>query len=502
MLVFCSVLNAQNRNNIWCFGDSAAIDFNNIGNPTTLHSSVNSRGSCASISDTAGQLLFYSAYDADAYLNGGPPFYGGEVYNKNHNVMSNGDSIVMGLWYMEAVIVDNPSASNQYYLFTVGVTGNYGLYYSKIDMNLNNGLGAVIQKNVQLLPYAATDGLTCVKHGNSRDWWVIFRKNGYYAGWYDNRFYKYLVTPSGVNLVDSQAIGSLDLSGLTRYCFNKEGNKLASVNYNGQIETFDFDRCTGNLSNYKKVRNMTFGSPPDEMFSGEFSASGQYLYVATNGAYDSTFVIQIDLQNPLLYYAADTIGTISYPIAGGGFLKRGPDDKIYFACSWYDGSNFNFPYPDTTFNVYNTHLSVINSPNSMGTACNFTPFSFYLGGNRTYYGLPNNPDYDLPRLQGSSCDTVLWTSSPPAPKGGEIAELRTTYVGAWQKLFVNAQNIKGKNATLKVYDLNGRIVFSSTQKTQHPYFTQDVDVSKLSSGMYIVSLETESEVLNKKFVKQ
>ena len=204
LLMSYSALSAQHRNDIWCFGDSAGINFSNLSNPSPIHSAVKSRGSCVSIADTSSNLLFY-AYTR-ATVNGNTTL----VKNHHDSLMANGANIVGRGWYLEAVIIDNPIGANQYYLFTVGVTTIFGLYYSKIDMNLNNGLGAVTQKNMQLLPYAATDGLTCVKHGNGRDWWIIFRKCGAYAGWYDNRFYKYLVTPSGINLVDSQAIGSLD----------------------------------------------------------------------------------------------------------------------------------------------------------------------------------------------------------------------------------------------------------------------------------------------------
>ena len=51
---------AQNRNSIWCFGDSAGIDFSNINNPVPFTSSVEGRGSCVSIADNNGNLLFYS----------------------------------------------------------------------------------------------------------------------------------------------------------------------------------------------------------------------------------------------------------------------------------------------------------------------------------------------------------------------------------------------------------------------------------------------------------
>lgn len=38
--------------------------------------------------------------------------------------------------------------------------------------------------------------------------------------------------------------------------------------------------------------------------------------------------------------------------------------------------------------------------------CNLSLFNFYLGGKRTYWGLPNNPHYEIGALWGSSCDTL------------------------------------------------------------------------------------------------
>ena len=51
---------AQNRNSVWFFGDSAGIDFSNISNPVPITTAMRGRGSCASIADGAGNLLFYS----------------------------------------------------------------------------------------------------------------------------------------------------------------------------------------------------------------------------------------------------------------------------------------------------------------------------------------------------------------------------------------------------------------------------------------------------------
>jgi hypothetical protein len=60
ILLVTDALKAQNNNSIWCFGDSAGINFSNINNPVPYYSAMRGRGSCASIADDTGNLLFYS----------------------------------------------------------------------------------------------------------------------------------------------------------------------------------------------------------------------------------------------------------------------------------------------------------------------------------------------------------------------------------------------------------------------------------------------------------
>jgi hypothetical protein len=59
-IIACGV-NAQKRNNIWCFGDSAGINFNNLNNPVPISTGLRTRGSCASIADTNGTFAFFCA---------------------------------------------------------------------------------------------------------------------------------------------------------------------------------------------------------------------------------------------------------------------------------------------------------------------------------------------------------------------------------------------------------------------------------------------------------
>ena len=136
-----------------------------------------------------------------------------------------------------------------------------------------------------------------------------------------------------------------------------------------------------------------------------------------------------------------------------GVLRKAPDNKIYLATAF---ENF-YPYQDTSFNIYNTNLSVINYPDSLGLACDFQPFSFYLGGARTYYGLPNNPDYELGAWVGSPCDT-LTVGLTPGPSEERGAWMQAWYNHEWNMIHVNAAQLKGKKGVLRLFDIEGRIV--------------------------------------------
>ena len=67
----CLFSNGQGKNTIWCFGDSTGIDFRNISSPSVFESGINSKGTCASISDSLGNLLFYAGSPDIRYFNNG-----------------------------------------------------------------------------------------------------------------------------------------------------------------------------------------------------------------------------------------------------------------------------------------------------------------------------------------------------------------------------------------------------------------------------------------------
>ncbi|HRC32139.1 MAG TPA: T9SS type A sorting domain-containing protein [Bacteroidia bacterium] len=495
LFLFSNICFTQNQNSIWCFGDSAKIVFDTTGNVSLLTSSIVSRGTATSIADSNGTLLFYTNTRA-----GQASAYTGQVWAANDSLMYNGDSIAGRGWYKQHVIIPAPSGNGLYYLVNAAVTAPSGLYYGIIDMTQDSGRGAVVQKNVQLKGpnFYSNDGLAAIKHGNGRDWWVIVRDWQYK----NDLFYFYRIDSAGIALSHTQSIGDSSRPSFFRIEPSMDGNLISCIDANGEMVLYNFDRCSGMLSNSIYIEhNHVIPNYAPWYWDSELSANKRYLYVSEiYSDYDTTnYLLRFDLQAPNIAASRDTLyaGENS---AVAGLIELAPDGKMYWSCAYNPPNGFNYPYPDSVHNYITDNLSVINYPDS--SFCDFQPFSFYLGGKRTYYGLPNNPNYSLGRLLGSPCDTLQWTNLTPALSKGE-GVMQITYISDWEKLFVNASGLKGKNVTVSIYDGRGSLKFEVISlKSNAGYFTLDVDCSGWSDGLYVVQLQTDKERLSKKFVKE
>lgn len=381
-----SCCTAQNANNYWYFGNQIGLYFDSTGaHPNT--GEVSAGEGAASISDGCG-LLFYTD--------------GNTVYNKNHEIMAR-DTDIGGECTnhsstsstQAALIVRQPGSTFRFYIFTTDCIEDglgSGLRYSIVNMDRENGLGEVTQKNKPLLANSE-EKLTACKHANGCDVWIISHEYG------TNNFYSYLLTSSGLDenpVISStgqvhSAFNSLNYNARGYLKASPNGEKLINVNPDGAYawadtllpELFDFDKQTGVVSSdFVFPIDTTYWWPTYyswtiPFYGATFSPDNSKLYLSSGWygpnlqQYDLNAGTQADIIN------SKTLLINPYPFESGslriGALVNAPDGKIY-TCP---GSR-NF-------------LGVINFPNSAGVACNYVDsvITYSTASSTVHGGLPN-----------------------------------------------------------------------------------------------------------------
>jgi WD40 repeat protein len=258
--------------------------------------------------------------------------------------MANGDSIIGEGWYNEMLILSVPDDINSFYLFTLGGSSSIsGVYYSLADTRLNSGLGDITQKNVLISSFHTWDAMAAVRHANGRDWWLVTREliDTIVSG--GNNFHVFHISPFGIT-EDIQSLGLSRYSDLGNLTFSPQGDRLLFTSYNGIIVLFDFDRCTGILSNQVIIDQQN----TDIGYMGAcFSPNGQRIYVSTNN--EESVLYQYDLTAPVIRYTQLPLDTNRECLYSGGQLRLAPDGKVYWSSGWYNGHQFPYPYQDTMY---------------------------------------------------------------------------------------------------------------------------------------------------------
>ena len=96
------------------------------------------------------------------------------------------------------------------------------------------------------------------------------------------------------------------------------------------------------------------------------------------------------------------------------------------------------------------------------------------------------------------CDTLI-TSLSQLP-AFEPAQLKLFFHTGWRQLFVNGQQLKGKQGSLSLYSVTGQLLRREEISIQPPYYTRQWDLSGTAAGVYIVVLETETERVSARVV--
>ncbi|MEN3324851.1 T9SS type B sorting domain-containing protein [Mariniflexile soesokkakense] len=367
---------AQNEASNWYFGYGAGIKFNPLDNSV---SSVNDGQlstieGCTSISDSSGNLLFYT----DGIL----------VWNKNHQIMLNGTGLIGDPSSTQsAIIIPKPNDPNIYYIFTVddiksnNAPINLGLNYSEVDMSLDGGLGALTTKNINLVQESSEKVTAVVKDCTTKSIWVVtFASKNQISDVFDT-FYAFEVNSTGVNPTPvTSTFSTLAIEDGRGYLkLSPDGTKMACANTGNGLYLYDFDTDTGIVSNQQSIRKVGNSMYP---YGIEFSPNSNLLYVnfsndffgngSNNPSNHSSSLIQYNLSAANIESSAITIDDRT--LYRGG-LQLGPNGKIYRALS-------------VTYNQGSQYLGLINNPNNLGTACNYQHNAISLAPRYSSQGLP------------------------------------------------------------------------------------------------------------------
>lgn len=371
---------AQNEASTWYFGFNSGIKFDIASNSISSldDGKLNTYEGCATISDSTGDLLFYTD--------------GTTVWNRNHDVMGNG----YGLFgdpssTQSAIIVPKPDNEDVYYIFTVddhnNDEGHFGLNYSEVDITLDGGLGEVTTKNTNLLNDCSEKITAVLKDCITNSIWVIaFASNDGNAGEL-NTFYAYEVNDTGVLNKPVKSTFTLPTSIFTDYRgylkLSPDGTKMACSNVQNGMYLYDFDVATGVVSNQKSI---PLSGTADKAYGLEFSPNSELLYISAyndfsdnnnpsnndNPSNHRSQLIQYNLLDPDFINSAVVLD--NRQLFRGG-LQLAPNGKIYRALS-------------ATYRQGLPYLAVINNPNSIGAASNYEHNAVSLAPNFSSQGLP------------------------------------------------------------------------------------------------------------------
>lgn len=331
LFCFFNVLTGQSLiNNHWQLG-LTDLDFSGTG--TVANITVGGNYGTASLSDTFGNLLFYTN--------------GKKVWNKSHSIMTNGTNIVNALEeydFINTVIVPNPGDSMQYYIIS-SVNRNclcFGIdpteyYYSIVEFDVLNPLGIVKFLTSGVSGLASTDyskifptinndlyfgPLTVAKSDDGLSYWVIAQSGA--------TIHSYKIDNNGLNLsspvissftntqiYDLGVFGAGGIAGIEGADFkiSPDNLKLIGLQYsriNGSSDpdndlslfkntfyTLDFNSNTGQFSNYQLLTGHG-----KMIYEFEISSNSENLYfIRKKHPYDTTVtdgeVVVKDLVNYL-----------------------------------------------------------------------------------------------------------------------------------------------------------------------------------------------------------
>lgn len=439
----------------------------------------NYEASHSNICDSNGRIVLVS----DGY----------NILDSNNNIMDGGLKLAYPAFYLynnkssySQASLFLPMENNIYYFINLNVTDTClstwstpdrldpdRLLYHKVDMNMNGGAGKVYER-MQILDstgsFEASAMMAC-RHANGKDWWLI--KQGADTVY----FHTYLITQDSVVIMPKQYFPNLpfepNASGLIedgQITFNHSGTKMAFVSrQKPSLYLFDFDRCTGKLSN-AQAHLAPVGPAQDFNMRGVcFSRYDRFVYVAK-----VAYILQFDTYAPdsaSAWYQVAEKDTLGAPFIGYNNLYIANNNRIYIGRDIPNGNT----------------MSVINNPDGKGALCSWCPnclrfdsVAFYANG----IGVSQPPcmaDYGLGAVS-VPCEPL------PIHQFENLAmsELVVYPNPATDRLHLLWDAALKSQTKLEVRNLFGQVLLTRTLPKGASNY--ELDISNLPSACYLVKV--------------
>ena len=433
-------LYGEGENNIWTFGRNYSLNFNHnqplllddrylngtlMSNTsqTFMPRSENKYDFSQAVCNANGELLFIvKKYTAIAnYMGMGYSIPAPCLFDRDEEPIQGTEFLSESdMAYDRPMVIPHPGNPNQYYIFYVR---NGGLIYCLFDMTLNNGKGNIVpgQKNVLHYAYNSIHGSLLAAIQGCDGIWLVTRHKIY------NQFLAFKVDQNGlstnpvVSVAGQMQLGEYDTHELV---VSPNGKMLGIpvakndlFNYQGGIELFHLDKCSGKVSEDKLFEsgNVIYGlafSPDNSKLYALYNLPASYpnqpywqtdhnVYQFDLMAGNTTDIVNsktLVLSNPI----ALRWGPFCPPqITFMGAMRLGKDGRLYLT----NGQEQVCPGGGVGMAIH-----LIRQPNLPGIACNPSINAIYntVNGMSISSGRTNFP-YEMVLPPTGSLDTITTT---------------------------------------------------------------------------------------------
>jgi sugar lactone lactonase YvrE len=307
-----------------------------------------------------------------------------------------------------------------------------------------------------------------------------------------------LNTPNGLAFNSNQELYVCDGQGNTIYKYDIAGNQLASYPVTGHpsgvVKSFEDDSMIFTLYSGNGIRKLdTDGTITNVSSAPELSGPVGLVYDETGTLFVGNF------NNRVIYKVLGT-GNLEYvaqlPAEGGpypnlGFITYGQgklwgtimgNDKIYSVNPNGIDDFTLFAGSTQGNNDGDISTATFNTPN--GIYFNEADGSMYL----TDFGSKN-----LRIISGITLGFEDNTDS--------VFDLKAYPNPAKDTLYIEGTNLNQELFKLRLADASGKMVFEREGNLDGTNFLEPIDVSMLSSGVYLVEMIIGKNVVTKKFIK-